>query len=104
MNLSEPTKGFVAIAVSPNQKHLALVTAEGIIAIKLADTDSDPFCIFDSKSPNVQPKQLAWCGNSAVVGYWEKAGSHILLMIGPKKDWINYRFESSVHLGKYFAF
>lgn len=80
---------------------MALVTAEGIIVLTSTDSNSQPYCEFDSGSPDHQPKQMAWCGNGAVVGYWPKTEGHVLLMIGPKKDWINYAFDSPVYLGRY---
>ena len=42
----------------------------------------------------MRPRQLVWCGTGGVVGYWE----NILIVIGPKRDWIKYNMDSDAHL------
>ncbi|XP_055354396.1 vacuolar protein sorting-associated protein 16 homolog [Paramacrobiotus metropolitanus] len=95
---SDPVLGYSHLAVSPNGKSLALVTLNGLIIITPTEAGALVACEFDSGSPDAPPQQVAWCGNSAVVGYWAKPDGHVLLLIGPKKDYINFLFDSPVHL------
>jgi len=83
---------FIEMAVSFNNKFLALLTDTGLLWIGSTDM-SKVYCEFDTKS-SARPTQLVWCGSGAIVGYWE----NILLMVGPKQDWVKYSQDTPVHL------
>ncbi|KAK2188750.1 hypothetical protein NP493_123g03022 [Ridgeia piscesae] len=90
--MTSPASRFLAISVSFNNKYLALFTDNQLLWIGSSDLQS-VYCELDTKCTMV-PKQLVWCGTGAVVGYWE----NILLLAGPKKDWIKYTNETPVYL------
>jgi hypothetical protein len=49
---------------------------------------------FDAKSVS-RPIEIAWCGEDAVVMQWRNTG---IVMVGPFGDWLNFPYDSSVHL------
>ncbi|XP_019620380.1 PREDICTED: vacuolar protein sorting-associated protein 16 homolog isoform X4 [Branchiostoma belcheri] len=90
--VSQQVEAYTEMAVSFNNKYLALFTNTGLLWIGSSDLER-AYCEFDTKCPQ-RPKQLAWCGTGAIVGYWE----NILLMVGPGKDYVKYNVDSTVHL------
>ncbi|XP_066266739.1 vacuolar protein sorting-associated protein 16 homolog isoform X3 [Branchiostoma lanceolatum] len=90
--VSQQVEAYTEMAVSFNNKYLALFTNSGLLWIGSSDLER-AYCEFDTKCPQ-RPKQLAWCGTGAIVGYWE----NILLMVGPGKDYVKYNVDSTVHL------
>ncbi|XP_022100529.1 vacuolar protein sorting-associated protein 16 homolog [Acanthaster planci] len=87
-----PVNAFIEMAVSFDNRLLALFADTGLLWIGSSDLQK-VYCEFDTKS-QVRPKQLAWCGTGAVVGYWE----NLLLVIGPHKDWIKFNMDSDAYL------
>lgn len=83
---------IIEMAVSSNKKNICLFTDTGNLWIGTSDL-KEKYCEFDTES-RARPQQLLWCGNRAVVGYWQ----NILLIVGPEKDFINYIFDSPVIL------
>ncbi|XP_033625342.1 vacuolar protein sorting-associated protein 16 homolog [Asterias rubens] len=83
---------FIEMAVSFDNRLLALFADTGLLWIGSSDLQKC-YCEFDTKS-QMRPKQLAWCGTGAVVGYWE----NLLLVIGPHKDWIKFNMDSDAYL------
>lgn len=49
---------------------------------------------FDAKSVS-RPIEIAWCGEDAVVMQWRNTG---IVMVGPYGDWLNFPYDSSIHL------
>ena len=90
--MSSDVESYIEIAISFNHKHLTLFTSSGVLWIGSSDLQN-VYCEFDTKC-RTRPLQLVWCGPGAVVGYWDG----ILLMVGPKKDWIKYSYDSTVTL------
>ncbi|XP_035827127.1 vacuolar protein sorting-associated protein 16 homolog [Aplysia californica] len=90
--LSENAGDITELAVSFNNKYLALCTKNGALWIGSADLQKK-YCEFNTSSP-MKPQQLVWCGNGAVVALWDK----LILVVGPDKDWIKYNMDCSVHL------
>ncbi|KAJ8307571.1 hypothetical protein KUTeg_015655 [Tegillarca granosa] len=88
---SEVTE-YVDMAVSYNNKYLALFTDKGVIWIGSSDLQK-VYCEFNTKSVQ-PPQQLAWCGIGAVTALW----GNLMLVIGPDKDWIKFNFDTTVHL------
>lgn len=76
------------MAVSFNNKFLCIFTASGILWVGTADLQSS-LCEFDTKSRQ-RPRQLLWCGTGAVAAMWDQQDQPVLLVIGPKKDWISF--------------
>ena len=83
-------ESYIEIAISFNHKYLALFTSSGILWIGSSDLQH-VYCEFDTKC-HTRPLQLVWCGPGAVVGYWDG----IMLMVGSKKDWIKFSYDSAV--------
>jgi Vps16, N-terminal region. len=57
-DFSEPFSSIVEMAVSQNNRHVALFASNGILWIGSADLKKR-YCEFDTKCPS-QPKQLVW--------------------------------------------
>ncbi|XP_071101576.1 vacuolar protein sorting-associated protein 16 homolog [Haliotis cracherodii] len=85
-------EAYVGMALSFNNKYLALFTQTGMIWIGSSDLQKC-YCEFNTKSKS-PPNQLAWCGNGAVVAMWDR----LMVVVGPDKDWIKYNFDSPVSL------
>jgi len=47
----------------------------------------------DTKT-SVPPNQFVWCGTHTIVLYWDR----LVLMMGPKGDWIKYNYEEPLYL------
>ena len=90
--VTSSVESYIEMSVSFNNKYLALFTSSGILWIGSSDLQQ-AYCEFDTKCHS-RPTQLVWCGPGAVVGYW----SGLLLMVGPKKDWIKFSYDNTVSL------
>ncbi|KAK6182738.1 hypothetical protein SNE40_010352 [Patella caerulea] len=90
--LASPVTAFIEMAVSFNNKLLAMFTDKGVIWIGSSDLKK-VYCEFNTKASQ-RPQQLAWSGVGAVVALWDK----LCIVVGPEKDWIKYNFESFVYL------
>lgn len=91
------TNEYTAIldmSVSLNARHLALYTDSGHLWLGSTDLRTK-YCEIDTSSI-FKPKQLIWCGNEAVVLYWERDCS--LLVVGKYGQKMLYSYDSSVHL------
>lgn len=91
-NFDVSVKAYVELAVSFDGAQVALFVSPGVIWIGSSDLQTK-FCEFNTKCEN-RPSQLLWCGLDAVVGLWDLD----LLVIGFKKDCLQYSFDSNVHL------
>ncbi|XP_033732936.1 vacuolar protein sorting-associated protein 16 homolog [Pecten maximus] len=89
---STEVKEYIQMALSFNNKFLALYTDTGVILICSSDLQK-VYCEFNTKTETC-PRQLMWCGIGAVVALW----GTLMVVVGPQKDWIRYNFESPVHL------
>lgn len=83
---------IVNVVLSFNYKHLALLTEAGILWIGSPDVERR-YLEYDTKSTEI-PSVLVWCGNSAVVGYWDG----LLVVVGFDKNCIKYTVDSPVCL------
>ncbi|XP_069702504.1 vacuolar protein sorting-associated protein 16 homolog [Periplaneta americana] len=91
-NFTETVGSIVEMAVSQNNRHVALFADNGRLWIGSADFRKR-YCEFDTKCPS-RPKQLVWCGTEAVISYWD----NIVLVIGRQGDHINYSYDSAIRL------
>ncbi|XP_018576701.1 vacuolar protein sorting-associated protein 16 homolog isoform X1 [Anoplophora glabripennis] len=85
---------ILEMSVSLNARHLALYTDSGHLWLGSTDLRTK-YCEIDTSSI-YKPKQLIWCGNEAVVLYWERDCS--LLVVGKYGQKMLYSYDSSVHL------
>lgn len=89
------------IAVSCNNQHVALFTDNGALWMGSASLEfalQKKYCEFDTES-KTRPQQLVWCGNGAVVGFWQFGNKeYFMIVIGPEKDYMNDIFYSPIHL------
>ncbi|XP_011644142.1 vacuolar protein sorting-associated protein 16 homolog [Pogonomyrmex barbatus] len=82
----------VMIAVSSNNRHIALCSDTGHLYIGSIDfREKYCECYIDLKEPLVN---VAWCGTEAVVCSW----SSTIMVIGRKADTIVYNYDGPVHL------
>lgn len=89
----ENTNGAcIEMSLSFDNQRIALFTDRGDIHVFTSDLQRK-LCEFNTNS-QMRPKQLVWCGNGAVVAYWE----NFLLAIGMKKDWIKYNLDLDAYL------
>ncbi|XP_053409060.1 vacuolar protein sorting-associated protein 16 homolog [Mercenaria mercenaria] len=92
IDVSVPAEAIMDMAISFNNKYLALFTESGIVWIGSADLKKK-YCEFNTKS-HQRPSQFIWSGPGAVVALWEK----LMLVIGPDKDYISFQNDSAVSL------
>ena len=64
---------YVAMAVSPNGRYIALFSDQGMIWVLSTDFQNN-ICELNTES-KVAPRQLVWCGSDAVVAYWDQLGT-----------------------------
>lgn len=91
-DFTDPVSSIIEMAVSQNNRHVALFADSGRLWIGSADLRKR-YCEFDTKCPS-RPKQLVWCGTEAVITYW----GNVLLVIGRQGDHINYSYDSAIWL------
>jgi hypothetical protein len=84
---------IVKMAVAPNGVFLACYRNDGILTV-LSAAFTRKVLDFDAKSVS-RPIEIAWCGEDAVVMQWRNTG---IVMVGPFGDWLNFPYDSSVHL------
>lgn len=82
----------IELALSFDHQLVALFTDKGDIHVFSSDLQRK-LCEFSTNS-QMRPKQLVWCGNRAVVAYWE----NLLLVIGMQKNWIKYNLDKEAYL------
>ncbi|XP_052805418.1 vacuolar protein sorting-associated protein 16 homolog [Mya arenaria] len=92
IEISTPLEAIIDMAISFNNKYIALFTESGLVWIGSADLKKK-YCEFNTKSPQ-KPTQFVWSGPGAVVAMWEK----MMLVIGPDKDYIPFHHDSTVSL------
>ncbi|KAG8907134.1 hypothetical protein FRB99_005242 [Tulasnella sp. 403] len=81
---------FARLAVSPNGKWLALLTASGLLWVVSSDFQTST-AEFDTTPEGLgTAKQLVWCGNDAVVLTWET----LVLIVGPHGQTLRYYYMS----------
>jgi len=81
------------MACSPNGRFLACFGASGMLTVLSRHFDKTVL-EFDTKA-GVEPLQLCWCGEDAVVLQWRQLG---ILMVGPYGDWIKFTYNCPVHV------
>jgi len=81
------------ISVAPNGRFLACFRQDGVLTV-LSVTFTTKVLDFDTKSLS-RPKEVAWCGEDAVLLVWKNTG---IIMVGPYGDWLNYPFDGTVQL------
>ncbi|CAG9864088.1 unnamed protein product [Phyllotreta striolata] len=85
---------IIKMSVSLNARHLALYTDSGFLWLGSTDLRTK-YCEIDCDFV-FRPKQLLWCGNEAVVLYWEK--DNTFLIAGKHGQKLTHFYDSSVHL------
>lgn len=90
-------KHLTRVVLSPCRRKLAFFTKTGDVLIVGAELkgDAEMICEFNTRT-KTQPSQLVWCGSDAVAGFWNEAS--IVLLVGAKKFWLNYKFDGFVTL------
>eukprot|EP00823_Brevimastigomonas_motovehiculus_P004940 TRINITY_DN3388_c0_g1_i1.p1 TRINITY_DN3388_c0_g1~~TRINITY_DN3388_c0_g1_i1.p1 ORF type:complete len:857 (+),score=223.08 TRINITY_DN3388_c0_g1_i1:107-2677(+) len=83
---------FVRIAVSPTGKKIACFNDKGVLLVISSDFSKN-LSKFGTSS-KVPPKNMVWCGDDAVVLYWDK----IILLVGAMNDFVKYSYPGAVHL------
>ena len=81
------------ISVAPNGKFLACFRQDGVLTV-MSVTFTTKVLDFDTKSLS-RPKEVAWCGEDAVLLVWKNTG---IIMVGPYGDWLNYPYDGTVQL------
>ena len=84
---------FRHVSISPNGKFIALYTDDGKVWVISSDFQ-ERFSEYDSKI-KTPPKDMAWCGNNAVVLAWDPDEVHL---VGPNGAASKYFYDSFVHL------
>ncbi|KAJ9598585.1 hypothetical protein L9F63_010714 [Diploptera punctata] len=90
-DFSEPISSIVEMAVSQNNRHVALFASNGILWIGSADLKKR-YCEFDTKCPS-QPKQLVWCGTEAKRSH--RADEYIRLVKNELDDAVKQCIEAA---------
>lgn len=82
------------ISISFNGRHLVFFTDAGYLWLGSSDLRTK----YSEIETNIasKPKQLVWCGNEAVVGFWEK--EYTLLVAGRHGVKITFLYDACVHL------
>ncbi|XP_049834347.1 vacuolar protein sorting-associated protein 16 homolog [Schistocerca gregaria] len=92
LDMTDGNSSVVEIAVSQNNRHVALITDDGKLWLGSSDL-RDKYMEKDTEFP-CKPRQLVWCGTEAVIGYWES----VLLLAGRQGDFTKYGYDSGVYL------
>ncbi|XP_049939915.1 vacuolar protein sorting-associated protein 16 homolog isoform X2 [Schistocerca serialis cubense] len=92
LDMTDGNSSVVEMAVSQNNRHVALITDDGKLWLGSSDL-RDKYIERDTEFP-CKPRQLVWCGTEAVIGYWES----VLLLFGRQGDSTKYGYDSGVYL------
>ncbi|XP_054707259.1 vacuolar protein sorting-associated protein 16 homolog [Uloborus diversus] len=87
---------IIEMTVSCNNQNIALFSDNGALWMGSANLETK-YCEFDTQA-KTRPHQLVWCGNGAVVGFWQVNKENIMIVIGPERDYMNDIFYSPIHL------
>lgn len=82
------------MSTSLNGRHIVLFTDAGYLWLGSSDLRTK-YTEIDTNFIST-PKQLMWCGNEAVVGFWER--EYTLLVTGRHGEKISFIYDSCVHL------
>ncbi|XP_017785891.1 PREDICTED: vacuolar protein sorting-associated protein 16 homolog [Nicrophorus vespilloides] len=85
---------IIKMAVSINARHVAFFTDAGYLWMGSSDLRTK-YCELDTEMIT-KPKQLVWCGTEAVVAFWEK--DYTLMVMGRHGEKMTYSYEACVHL------
>lgn len=85
---------ILLLSLSFNARHIAMFTDSGFIWLGSSNFRSK-YCEIDTNNV-FKPKQLLWCGNEAVVAYWEEQNSVLVAGIHGQK--ITFHYEGPVYL------
>eukprot|EP00457_Paulinella_chromatophora_P001435 gb/GEZN01001437.1/.p1 GENE.gb/GEZN01001437.1/~~gb/GEZN01001437.1/.p1 ORF type:complete len:837 (-),score=141.79 gb/GEZN01001437.1/:524-3034(-) len=83
---------FNRMVISPAAELIACFNDQGTLWVMSTDFEKT-LSKFNTKS-KVPPKDLVWCGESAVVLYWEK----MLLMVGGRGGFVKYSYDTDLFL------
>ncbi|CAG9822683.1 unnamed protein product [Phaedon cochleariae] len=93
-DISNKYTAILEMAVSLNARHLALFTDSGHLWLGSTDLRTK-YCEIDTDIIH-KPKHILWCGNEAVVIYFER--DNTLLIVGKYGTKMTYFYDSSIHL------
>jgi len=93
------------IAMSPSGEAIATFTESGSLWVSPSDFSSPSFefSLLKGTERSIIPTQLVWCGEEALLLYWEpdilKTGStSLVLMISPNREYQKFEYEGPVQL------
>ncbi|XP_026473948.1 vacuolar protein sorting-associated protein 16 homolog [Ctenocephalides felis] len=92
LNLSTEFTHICGMAVSLNNKHIAIYTDSGTLWLGSLDLQKG-YCEIKIDEPDAILQQLVWCGTEAVIGLW----SNILYVVGRNGDVVQYPYDN-IHL------
>ncbi|XP_044761312.1 vacuolar protein sorting-associated protein 16 homolog [Coccinella septempunctata] len=93
-DISNEYTTILKMSVSFNARHIALFTDSGHLWLGSSNFRSK-YCEIDTEVIYT-PKQLIWCGNEAVVAYWER--SNTILVVGIHGQKMTFTYDGSVHI------
>lgn len=95
INLSAGKIGAVEkISASPDGKKLALFGDLGSVAL-VSSNFQECFSVSSMKI-KIPPTDMVWCGNEAVLCYWQNTSPLTVLLIDQSGDYINYEFDETM--------
>lgn len=93
-DVSHDYTGILEMTVSLNARHLCFFTDSGHLWLGSTDL-RHKYCEIDTNTVH-RPKQLVWCGNEAVVAYWEN--DLTVLVVGKNGQTHTCIYDSPIHL------
>ncbi|KAL3280277.1 hypothetical protein HHI36_017771 [Cryptolaemus montrouzieri] len=95
-DISSPYTTILTMSISFNARHIALFTDSGHLWLGSSNFRSK-YCEIDTNIIYT-PKQLVWCGNEAIVAYWERQNT--ILIAGKHGQKMTFIYDGSVHLAQ----
>lgn len=93
-DISNPYTAILEMAVSLNARHICFFTNSGYLWLGSTDL-RNKYHEFETGTIH-RPKQLVWCGNEAVVTYWER--DHRILIVGKNGLTHQFYYDSAIHI------
>ncbi|KAF7282142.1 vacuolar protein sorting 16 [Rhynchophorus ferrugineus] len=93
-DVTNPYTAILEMAVSLNARHLCFFTNSGCLWLGSTDL-RNKYYEFDTQTIH-RPKQLVWCGNEAVIAYWEQ--ERTILIVGKNGTTSRFVYDSAIYL------